>query len=211
MKNLPSVSRLKLTAALIAAVTLTTACSSTQVKPAATADQPTLESTPVATLSDTSEVIDASDSASDTLEATWVEPTPLVMVDNTEAEDTATNEATRPARLAFKFGFNQATLDDENRQIVEQHGRFMAEHPEIKVTINGHSDSQGDSHYNDILSLKRAEHVADLLMSQGVMKEQIEIFSWGSTAPLADAQHNRDQRRVELKYVDEYFVQSTAE
>ena len=48
-------------------------------------------------------------------------------------------------------------------------------------------------------------------MSQGAMKEQIEMFSWGSNAPLADAQHHKDQRRVELNYVEEYWVQSTAE
>lgn len=212
-------SRLTLIAAIIATASLTSACSSTNVKPqqdrhpiAMTAPQ----SAPV--------ILDAAPAEADLVEAVTAEindsenatPADILALDITTNADTdntvaATEDNGRPARLTFHFGFNQTTLDDENRLIVEQHGRFLAEHPEIRLVINGHADAQGDSRYNQMLSQKRADHVADLLLSQGVMKEQIEIFSWGSTAPLADAQHNRDQRRVELNYQEEYWAQSTTE
>lgn len=119
--------------------------------------------------------------------------------------------STRPERLTFHFGFDQAQLDEEHRQVVEQHGRFLAEHPEIRVIINGHADGQGNGHYNDLLSRKRAEHVAELLLAQGVSKEQIDVPGWGSSAPLTGAQHPRELRRVELKYLDEYWVHTTHE
>lgn len=212
-------SRLTLIAAIIATASLTSACSSTNVKPeqdrhpvAMTAPQSApviLDATPAAPAeADVVETVTA-----DSENATPADILALDITTNADADNTAATaeDTSRPARLTFHFGFNQTTLDEENRLIVEQHGRFLAEHPEIRLVINGHADGQGDSRYNQMLSQKRADHVADLLLSQGVMKEQIEIFSWGSTAPLADAQHNRDQRRVELNYQEEYWAQSATE
>lgn len=212
MKTFTHTTRLTVLATLIAAA-LTGACSSSQVKPESTvshsSDSTSLQvSTPVSST-------DTGTNTTDTIlqaQITAQEPSETITVDNQDGapESVSAVEESRPALLLFTFGFNQAKLDTDNQQIVEQHGRFLAEHPEIKLIINGHADQQGDSRYNDILAQKRAEHVADLLMSQGAMKEQIEILSWGSSAPLADA-HHREQRRVELKYVDEYLVHSAAE
>lgn len=141
------------------------------------------------------------------------EPSNGIAVDDQEitCESVTDVPASRPARLVFTFGFNQARLNADHQKIVEQHGRFLAEHPEFRLIINGHADPQGDSRYNDLLAQKRAEHVADVLMSQGAMREQIEILGWGSSAPLAGAHPNRELRRVELKYEDEYLVHFAVE
>jgi peptidoglycan-associated lipoprotein len=211
MKSITHTTRLTVLATLIAAA-LTAACSSSQVKPEST-DSHSSDST---SLQLNMPVSSTDADTSDTIlqaQITSQEPSEKIRVDNQDSttESVSAVDESRPALLLFTFGFNQAKLDTDNQQIVEQHGRFLAEHPEIKLIINGHADQQGDSRYNDILAQKRAEHVADLLMSQGAMKEQIEILSWGSSAPLADARHNREQRRVELKYVDEYLVHSAVE
>ena len=223
MKTIIRTSRLTLLASLIATTALSSACSSQQVKPAPAPLEVALEHNVIDATPRSENIQDTSstDSIPMVTDVTLVtsanispEPPQIAEVDiSDDAPDTAMDvtDTTRPGRLVFHFGFNQSQLDEENRQIVEEHGRFLAEHPEIKLVINGHSDTQGNSHYNDILALKRAEHVANLLTEQGVMKEQIEILSWGSSAPLADAHHHRDQRRVELNYVDEYLAQSRAE
>lgn len=224
MKTQHNPSRLKLLAALITAVTLSAACSSNAVKPVESSP-PVAMQTPAKPANilhiNPIETVDATPAEPLAIEpATEVTPPEdtgmTIMATPATAADTApdaapADDSARPARLTFNFGFNQAKLDADNQKIVEQHGRFLAEHPQIKLVINGHSDTQGDSRYNEALSSQRAEHVADLLLSQGAMKEQIEIFSWGSKAPLADARHHRDQRRVELDYVEEYWVQSSAE
>ena len=211
--------RLTLLASLIAATTLATGCSSKQVAPeisANTAEQSQSAGMPsssnAADRINHEESITTSDIVADSTAIT-PEPTAHVTVDTMDTEGDEANliDASRPARLTFNFGFNQAKLDADSQQIIEQHGRFLAEHPELKLVINGHSDAQGNSRYNDILAQKRAEHVADLLMSQGAVKEQIEILSWGSSSPLASAQHHREQRRVEIQYLDEYLVQSAAQ
>ncbi|MEZ5506577.1 MAG: OmpA family protein [Gammaproteobacteria bacterium] len=214
-------SRLTLIAAIIATASLTSACSSTNVKPQQDRHpiaMTTSQSAPVILDATPAEHAEADMVEAVTTDGSAIEdvaPADILALDITTDADadniSAAEDNSRPARLTFHFGFNQTTLDEENRLVVEQHGRFLAEHPEIRLVINGHADGQGDSRYNQMLSQKRADHVADLLLSQGVMKEQIEIFSWGSTAPLADAQHNRDQRRVELNYQEEYWAQSTTE
>lgn len=232
-KRIPAI-RLSLLTSLMAVTALTGACSSQQVTPVdpstqtSTIESSQIDATPVASdttdASDTTAVPSIADKTSEPSSKTPESPKSSESQDSPEqldlfvvdipSDDSDTLNAleeSRPARLVFTFGFDQSQLDDENRLIVEQHGRFLAEHPEVKLVINGHSDTQGSSHYNDILSRKRAEHVADLLMGQGVMKEQIEVLSWGSSAPLVDAHHHREQRRVELNYVDEYLVQSAAE
>jgi len=221
-KRIPAI-RLSLLASLMAATAFTGACSSQQAKPvdpsthASTIESSQIDATPVASddtdANDPTAVPSVAEKTSSTHKQLSPEPLEMFVVDIPSDDSDMLNELekSRPARLVFNFGFNQSQLDDENRLIVEQHGRFLAEHPEVRLVINGHSDTQGDSRYNDILSRKRAEYVADLMMEQGVMKEQIEVLSWGSSAPLVDAHHNREQRRVELNYVDEYLVQSAAE
>lgn len=210
-KPTPS-SRLTLIAAIIATASLTSACSSTNVKPQQDRHPVAMTATRNAPAeTDVAETVTVEINEGEN--ATPADVLALDITTNANADNQAATaeDTSRPARLIFHFGFNQTTLDADNRLIVEQHGRFLAEHPEIRVTINGHADAQGDSHYNQMLSRKRAEHVADLLLSQGALKEQIDIFSWGSTAPLADAQHHRDHRRVELNYQEAYWAQSTTE
>lgn len=224
--NPTHISPLKLIAVMIAATTFTAACSSTATRMSATPEpvamiQPATDSSSMESVDQNAyeDSVDTSLDASDTTAMDTTLPGTLDSVATEEPEDVdaaamtlqtpvADSNAARPARTTFHFGFNKAELDEENRKIVEEHGKFLARHPDQKVVINGHSDSQGDSKYNDALSLKRADYVADLLMQQGVSKDQIEVFSWGSTSPLADAHSNRDNRRVEMQYADDYLVQS---
>lgn len=119
------------------------------------------------------------------------------------ADDTSN---ARPAKTLFLFGFDQKKLDDDTERLIRQHAEFLAAHPELKVSINGHADPQGDALYNQHLAKQRASYVADLLARQGVKSEQMEVLGWGADAPAPAATHNRDNRRVELIYNEEYLV-----
>jgi len=113
---------------------------------------------------------------------------------------------TRPAKTLFLFGFDQKQLDQDAEITLKQHGAFLAAHPDLKISINGHADPQGDPTYNQHLAEQRARYVAKLLTQQGVTAEQIEVLSWGADAPVPSATHHRDNRRVELIYSEEYLV-----
>ena len=118
----------------------------------------------------------------------------------TETEDT------RPGKTLFLFGFDQKQLDNQAETLLREHGRFLASHPDMKISVNGHADPQGDANYNQYLAKQRAEYVADLLKQEGVTQEQMQVNSWGADSPAPSATHNRDNRRVELIYDDEYLV-----
>lgn len=135
-------------------------------------------------------------------------PQELIVATQTGTNDTdlANGEDTRPAKTLFLFGFDQKKLDDQAETLLREHGRFLASHPEMKISINGHADPQGDANYNQYLAKQRANYVADLLKQEGVTEAQMDVKSWGSDAPSVSATHNRDNRRVELIYDEEYLV-----
>lgn len=117
-------------------------------------------------------------------------------------------EFERPAKTVFKFGFDKKELSANDKLIIEQHGQFLSQHPSKKIQLHGHSDAQGNSMYNQALATQRAEHVAELLKQQGVLPEQIEIFSWGSDKPQAATHDWKDNRRVEILYNESFVVKA---
>jgi len=124
--------------------------------------------------------------------------------EETQATERPTIERSisRPAKQVFHFGFNQSTLSPEEQAIIKQHGRFLSEHPEQKITLHGHADAQGDANYNRHLSEQRAKHAAELLKAEGVLLSQIELLSWGSNTPVSNETDWKTNRRVEINYND---------
>ncbi|RDB42049.1 agglutination protein [Halomonas sp. DQ26W] len=69
------------------------------------------------------------------------------------------------------------------------------------VFIAGHADSTGTDAINDPLSQRRADSVADYLVSQGVPRNLIETRGYGSRQPIASndtVQGRQQNRRVEV-------------
>ena len=55
-----------------------------------------------------------------------------------------------------------------------------------KFRLDGHTDNYGEDSYNDQLSLRRADAVADLLASVGIPRANIETRGMGKRDPVAD-------------------------
>jgi outer membrane protein OmpA-like peptidoglycan-associated protein len=70
--------------------------------------------------------------------------------------------------------------------------------------VEGHTDSTGKENYNQWLSEKRAETVADFLAGRGLDPTRIQIIGYGEMRPVAtnETPEGRQQnRRVELHIV----------
>jgi len=83
--------------------------------------------------------------------------------------------------------------------------RFLREHPDQPLAIEGHADSTGGSAYNMELSRLRAEAVATVLIRNGVDPSRITTRGFGATMPVAsnDTESGRQQnRRVEVVVLD---------
>lgn len=81
--------------------------------------------------------------------------------------------------------------------------KLLIEHKkDWKITLSGHTDSQGDDDKNMLLSEKRSKSVKAYLMKKGVPEENIITEWFGETMPIADndtPQGRQKNRRVEMK------------
>lgn len=73
--------------------------------------------------------------------------------------------------------------------------------PDANITVEGHTDSQGQRQYNMDLGAKRAEAVRGQLVSRGVATDRIKAVGIGPDRPVADnktAEGRANNRRVEI-------------
>jgi outer membrane protein OmpA-like peptidoglycan-associated protein len=73
--------------------------------------------------------------------------------------------------------------------------------PDSNITVEGHTDSQGQRQYNMDLGEKRARAVRDQLVSRGVAQDRIKAVGVGPDRPVADnktAEGRANNRRVEI-------------
>lgn len=79
--------------------------------------------------------------------------------------------------------------------------RSLERYPDSTVQIIGHTDSDGDAAYNQQLSERRANAVADVLLNQGVPFNRVQTFGRGESQPIATnatAAGKQQNRRVEI-------------
>lgn len=102
-------------------------------------------------------------------------------------------------------GVNFVTDSDEltpqSRDILDRVAESLADWPEVKVEIGGHTDSVSDGDYNLNLSQRRAEAVRRYLIDKGISAKRLEAKGYGETRPVAtnDTPDGRARnRRVEL-------------
>ena len=103
------------------------------------------------------------------------------------------------------FDTNQDTLKPGADEIVSRLSQFLQKHPEVKVRIEGHTDSTGSDSYNESLSQRRADAVAMALERRGIPQSQLQAVGRGKSAPVAgnDTSAGRQQsRRVEIIFSD---------
>ncbi|WP_299138909.1 OmpA family protein [uncultured Tateyamaria sp.] len=77
----------------------------------------------------------------------------------------------------------------------------LQRYPNSTVQIVGHTDSDGDAAFNQQLSERRANAVADVLMGQGVPFGRIQTFGRGESQPIATnltPEGKAQNRRVEI-------------
>lgn len=109
---------------------------------------------------------------------------------------------------ASMFEFDKAELNEDGKAVIDDAIKTLG--PEFTdaylVLVVGHTDTSGDESHNKALSLKRAESVADYLISTGVKESAIRVIGRGSKDPVAsnETREGRIQnRRVDIMAVAE--------
>ncbi|WP_279024317.1 OmpA family protein [Gibbsiella quercinecans] len=99
------------------------------------------------------------------------------------------------------FGNNVDELTPASAAIVEKMGRALLSVNITQFRLDGHTDNYGEDSYNDRLSLRRADKVADLLASVGIPRADITTRGMGKRLPVADnrtASGRTENRRVAI-------------
>jgi len=112
----------------------------------------------------------------------------------------------KPDESIIGFAFDQSDIDAQYGELLWQHAQYLKENKNLILNISGHTDSSGARIYNEMLSKKRANQVANILIDFGVEKDRIKVIGNASDEPLAGAITNKEHRRVELDYQDQQIV-----
>ncbi|TBW55507.1 OmpA family protein [Marinobacter halodurans] len=130
-------------------------------------------------------------------------------VHNSDSQVNPMDESPRkPHQMKFHFGFDKHRLSEEDQAILRQHAAYMKAHPEVTVSINGHTDSHGPEEYNAFLSRLRANSAAKILKSEGIDESRIEVVGWGSRKPLTNPEDSAANRRLDLQYHSEQMAKA---
>ena len=104
------------------------------------------------------------------------------------------------------FDFNKSDIRPDSRPILDEAGEILKENPDVRISVEGHTDAIGSDEYNKQLSLRRAEAVFRYLVNHGIPPERMEVIGYGKRRPVAsnDTDSGRAQnRRVELRVMSQ--------
>ncbi|MFA7288050.1 MAG: OmpA family protein [Melioribacteraceae bacterium] len=104
--------------------------------------------------------------------------------------------------VGVNFDFNSAKLRAESYPVLLHAVGVLLNNPDLKVEIQGHTDSIGSETYNQKLSEKRANAVKNYLEARGISASRLSVKGYGETNPMSDnntADGRAMNRRIEFK------------
>jgi len=99
------------------------------------------------------------------------------------------------------FDLNQSTLKPGAKVRLAKVAGIIQAYPDLRLQIEGYTDSTGTVEHNQQLSERRAAAVRDFLIAQGVSRENVSAQGLGPTNPVASnstPQGRQMNRRVDL-------------
>ena len=117
------------------------------------------------------------------------------------------NNNSGEGRFTFRnlnFASGSAKIAGDSRLEIDNLSSILKAYEDIKVNIEGYTDSQGRAESNQILSQQRAESVRTRLIAAGISDARISTKGFGAANPVAtnDTPEGRAQnRRIEIVIV----------
>jgi peptidoglycan-associated lipoprotein len=106
------------------------------------------------------------------------------------------------SQRSIYFSFDKFEVTPEYIDVVNAHAKYVADHPDAKMTLKGHADYRGAHEYNLSLGQKRSVSVKDVMNTSGANDSQIETVSYGEEEANQNCQGNDcgQDRRVDISY-----------
>lgn len=93
--------------------------------------------------------------------------------------------------LPIYFDFDKYNIRSDMKARMERNARFLLDHPQVKIQIQGNCDERGTNEYNLALGERRAKSAKAYLVNLGVDPDRMETVSFGEERPL-DPGHNKE-------------------
>lgn len=102
---------------------------------------------------------------------------------------------------AAQFEKDKAELNDDAKIALHDLATLMKQNKDIKLSIEGHTSSEGDAAHNQLLSEQRAKAAVDFLVHhEGIDSTRLQAVGKGSTEPV-DPNSPEANRRTEFKLI----------
>ena len=82
------------------------------------------------------------------------------------------------------FGYDQYSIQETDRATLQKQATWLAQYPNVRVTVEGHADERGTREYNLALGARRANAVKEYLVSLGVSTARVDTISYGKERPM---------------------------
>jgi len=119
------------------------------------------------------------------------------------AVDALNNPTSILAKRSVYYPFDVAVVQDADKPIVQAHAKYLSEHANRKVRLEGNCDERGSNEYNLGLGQRRADGVKKMLELGGAKDSQLEAVSYGEEKPRASGHDEASwsqNRRTDLNY-----------
>jgi OOP family OmpA-OmpF porin len=103
--------------------------------------------------------------------------------------------------LYINFDTGKSDIKPESMGIIGQIAALLKAHPDLKVSIEGHTDNVGTPQSNKTLSTQRAKSVMNAVVQKGIAATRLTALGWGQEKPIADNRSEEGKaknRRVEI-------------
>lgn len=116
----------------------------------------------------------------------------------------------RPAPTGFQaaaelkplyFDFDKADIRSEDIPTLDASAKWLTDHPESQMLIEGHADERGTNEYNLALGERRARTARDYLITHGLSADRVSTVSYGEERPVCTEKNDACwtlNRRVEF-------------
>lgn len=83
------------------------------------------------------------------------------------------------------FDTDRYNIDSVDAAALQAQAQYLAQYPNLTITVEGHADERGTREYNLALGERRANAAKNYLQSVGVAANRVQTVSYGKERPVA--------------------------
>lgn len=123
----------------------------------------------------------------------------IMLLSFTLAANAKTEDATPKQLGKYYFAFDSSQIFAQDKVALQEISKQLLSQSSVPIIIKGYADIIGSHQYNEQLAKRRAQNIADRLITLGIDPKRIQVQSEGDRYPVKDATgkiNNKMSRRA---------------